>query len=510
MNALGKRYVKIIQESCVVTEGPKHGQPVELLPWQLKLIDAVTTQGKNGFRKYPNLWVEIPRKNGKSFTLACLVVCHLFTTENPQVVMAAATREQAAILFKYLYDMIALSPRLQQHLEAYRRVIRLKARPGEVRILASDGKSNLGLNPSLICADELLAWSETRGPELYEALSTSMAARDSQMLCITTAGTSYTFGHTLSTHARNVAAGKLEDPYLYPMIFCASEEDDPFSKKTWKKANPSLGHTVRLDYMERMAAKAKTDDASLASFQKLHLNIWAGSAASWVPGWQYQKLKGPQPADLATWDCYLGVDYASVNDFTAYGLLFVNPETREKWAKMIFSITQHGWAKRENAYPDLTREWVRDGWVDVTPGKVSTVRQRMEAITQLIDEYRPVKVLFDPWSAHEIIEAINDRFGKDYAVGVRQTTQFLDGPMKQIYSHANGAKGFSHDGSPVMAWMVGNTHLFEDSKGGWVFHKGKSTEKIDGVAALCTAWAGYIHTESTDSVYNDIDFILGD
>lgn len=500
--------MRIITEACLVTEGPKFGKPVELLPWQLELIDAVTRKGENGYKRYPHLWVEIPRKNGKSFTLACLVICHLFTTENPQVVMAAATREQAAILFKYLFDMVQLSPKLQKYLEAYRRIIRLKDRPGEVRILASDGKSNLGLNPSLICADELLAWSETRGPELYESLDTSMGARDSQMVCITTAGVSYTFGHKLSSHARNVAKGKLQDPHLYPMIFAAEETDDPFSPETWKKANPSLGHTLRPDFFQRQSAKAKVDDAALASFQKLHLNIWSGSAASWVPSWQYQKLAAQPPADLSTWDCYLGIDYASVNDFTAYALLFVHPETRQKYAKMLFTITEHGWKKRENAYPELTKEWVAQGWVDVSPGKVSTVKQRMEAVTQLIEEYRPIKVLFDPWSAHEIIEALNDRFGKDYAEGVRQTAQFLDGPMKQIYAHANGGRGFTHDGSPVMAWMVGNTHLFEDSKGGWVYHKGKSTEKIDGVAALCTAWAGYIHTESNDSVYNELDFLL--
>jgi phage terminase large subunit-like protein len=452
------------------------------------------------------VWVEIPRKNAKSATIAMIVIAHMLTTENPQVIIVAANREQAAQLFGYIYNMIQLSPELRTHLEAYRRVIRLKNRIGEAKVISSDGKSNLGLNPSLICADEILAWSETRGPELYEALTTSMVARDSQMIFLTTAGDSYSFGWKLSQHARKVARGEVVDPKMYAVIYAADETDDPLSEETWRKANPSYGVTVRPDYFEEVAARAAMDDQVMASFKKLHLNIWAGAGLTWVEPYEWQKMTAPTP-DLDGWSTYIGVDLASVNDFTAYAIIHKHPTKRRYHVEMRFQITTHGWQKRRNLYPDLTRQWVKRGFISLVPGQVMTKEDRLDFLQDLVNEFKPDRMFFDPWNAAEIIEAMSQRHGEDFAMAVRQTPQFMSEPMKQVYSYAKGRPGFSHDGNEVMAWMVGNVNLITDGKDNWNFHKGKANEKIDGPVALFTGMAGILHTDDNKSAYNDIDFL---
>jgi len=505
-----QRYIRIIETGMVIPEGPDFGKPVRLMPWQKDLIEHMTTAKKNGFRKYRQIWLEIPRKNSKTTTVAMVALAHMLTTDNPQVIMAASTREQANLLFNAMFNLIQLSPVLQKYLEPYRRIIRLKGRLGEARIISADGKSNLGLNPSLICCDEVLAWSETKGPELWEALTTSMASRDSQLVAITTAGSSYTFGWKLSEHARNVAAGKIKDPTMKAIIYAASPEDDPHAVKTWKKANPSLGVTVREDYLRDVSNKAKVDEATMQSFKKLHLNIWTGAGDGFIESYEWDRLAGPEPKNLKEWDCYLGVDLASVNDFSAFVVVYHNPETRELYVKSFFIITEHGWKKRENLYPDLVKDWVRRGHVAVSPGQVFTQAQRMQTITALIEEYTPMQVFLDPWNANEMIEAINDRFGKDYAMAVRQTALYMSEPMKRLYSYAKGMRGLSHEANPVMGWMMGNLVKIEDGKENWVFSKNKSAEKIDGPVAFLTALAGIIHTENKNSVYNNLDFILGD
>jgi phage terminase large subunit-like protein len=128
----------IIERFCVLTEDSGAGQPVKLMEWQRKLIrDA---EGKR------MVWLEIPRKNGKSAFIAMLAIAHMLKGfkegTNPQVVLAAATREQAGILFGYVRNMILLNPELQKVLEPYRKEIRLKGKPGYLKTITSDGGSN--------------------------------------------------------------------------------------------------------------------------------------------------------------------------------------------------------------------------------------------------------------------------------------------------------------------------------------------------------------------------------
>ncbi len=205
----------IIERYCVLTEDAGAGKPVQLMDWQRGLIrDA---EGKR------MVWLEIPRKNGKSAFIAMLAIAHLLKGfkdgTNPQVILAAATREQAGILFGYVRNMILLNPQLQKVLEPFRKEIRLKGKPGYLKTITSDGGSNHGLNPSLILCDEIHSWNEVKGPELWEALRTSMAARPSQMIAITTAGSAYSFAHKWHEYAQRVAEQPEIDPSWLTIIY---------------------------------------------------------------------------------------------------------------------------------------------------------------------------------------------------------------------------------------------------------------------------------------------------
>ena len=48
-----------------------------------------------------------------------------------------------------------------------------------------------------------------------------------------------------------------------------------------------------------------------------------------------------------------------------------------------------------------------------------------------------------------------------------------------------------HDGNPVQTWCVGNVVIDRDPNGNIKPNKAKSSEKIDGVAAVIDALAGH-------------------
>jgi phage terminase large subunit-like protein len=71
-------------------------------------------------------------------------------------------------------------------------------------------------------------------------------------------------------------------------------------------------------------------------------------------------------------------------------------------------------------------------------------------------------------------------------------------------------KKINHGGHPVLRWMMSNITLQEDPAGNIKINKGKSKDKIDGIAALIMALAEYMNTlgEDGESIYEDRGLIF--
>ena len=65
------------------------------------------------------------------------------------------------------------------------------------------------------------------------------------------------------------------------MIYGAEESDDWTDPEVWKKVNPSLGMTVRLDKVKVACESAKQNPAEENSFRQLRLNQWVKQAVRW-------------------------------------------------------------------------------------------------------------------------------------------------------------------------------------------------------------------------------------
>jgi phage terminase large subunit-like protein len=61
------------------TKGQWHGKTFDLRPWQEKIVrDIFGTIKPDGFRQYRTVYIEVPRKNGKSELAAAIALLLLF------------------------------------------------------------------------------------------------------------------------------------------------------------------------------------------------------------------------------------------------------------------------------------------------------------------------------------------------------------------------------------------------------------------------------------------------
>jgi phage terminase large subunit-like protein len=263
------------------SRGFKQGEPLEFTAWQSWLMQRLfELDPATGLMRYRRAVIGLPRKNGKSLLGTAIALEHLvYGPQGAQVYSAASDRAQAKIVFGEARQQVLNNPALSRIIKVYRDALEIPSKGGVYRALSADAMRAHGLAPSLVVADELHAWpstaSNTRGDELWEALTQGSADRpESLVVGITTAG-----GHTdtllgrLYEHGKRVAAGEIDDPQFGFWWWEASQDADPTDPQVWQKANPNLAEGL-LDTGDFEAAIASAGSAGFAGFQRYRLNQW--------------------------------------------------------------------------------------------------------------------------------------------------------------------------------------------------------------------------------------------
>ena len=185
----GGRVVKFIENFCVHGEGDFYGAPFKLDLWQKQLIYNLYELNEDRSRKYREALVGVPKGNGKSQLAAAIGLYELLGagTVSPLVTVAAASFEQADLVFGTMRTMCEQSPYLKNVTEVFNNSIGVKKGPGRVfRVAAKAGTADGGRNSAFI-ADEIHEWSTPNLQRVHYVLSNNTAKRkDSLILNITT------------------------------------------------------------------------------------------------------------------------------------------------------------------------------------------------------------------------------------------------------------------------------------------------------------------------------------
>jgi phage terminase large subunit-like protein len=127
-----------------------------------------------------------PKGAGKSTLLGALGIFALLSVDEAEIIIAAASRDQASVLLGQAAGFVRRAPALARRLRATRREIHCPARSGVLRVISADANTGDGLipYPAVFC-DELHRW---RSADLFETLGTALAKRDARRVTISTAG----------------------------------------------------------------------------------------------------------------------------------------------------------------------------------------------------------------------------------------------------------------------------------------------------------------------------------
>jgi phage terminase large subunit-like protein len=493
------------------TKGQFYGQPFTLLDWQKSIIrDVYGTVKANGARQYKFVYVEIPKKNGKSELAAGAALYHLFADgeKNGEVYGCAADKSQASLVFDVAVDMIDQLPALKKRcrLQLSQKKITDKVSGSFYKVVSAEAYTKHGLNVSACIFDELHAQPSR---DLWDVMT--FGAGDARLQpiwwVITTAGADpdrVSIGWEEHEYASKILAGEIIDPTFYPVIY-GYEGEDIYNEDNWAAANPSLGHTITIDSMREAATKAKAKPAEERLFRWLRLNQWVTTKlTTWLPLDLFDSTIGTwNRADLLGKDCYLGLDLSSTTDLTALALLFPPQGSQLDW-RVIWQC----WIPADNMQERIERDhvpydqWAQGGWITPTEGNVVDYTKVFDAILEAKKFYNVLEVPSDRAFAAMLLQMLEK---EDLTcVDVPQTFKSLTGPMNQIEVLLKEKK-LTHENNPVARWCFGNASIAKNGNAEIKLvkeHKGKSvvrTKRIDLITAWVNAMArAQFYTGSVD------------
>lgn len=273
-------------------------------------------------RAYSELFLEMPRGNGKTEIASGIGLYELVTQPAaPEVYLAARTAEQAAIAWSAAAAMVQASHELSALLRVLpsRRRIIAPQTGGWMRVIAAEALSQLGGAPAAVILDEFQA---QRDGALYNALRQGGGKRpDMLVVLLGTAGAAPgSWGHTQHELSARIAQDPDLDPTRLVVIDTAPVDADWTKPATWRKANPALrGKWLSERTLAIECARAQLNPAEEWSFRTYRLNQWLRPEHSWtrLALWDACPSEPVTLDDLAGRQVWGGIDLAATHDLAA-------------------------------------------------------------------------------------------------------------------------------------------------------------------------------------------------
>jgi phage terminase large subunit-like protein len=472
----------------------KKGQKIKLLDFQKEILtELLCWKNADGTRKHREAFIFLPRKNGKSFLIACIFVYSLFCDDEygAEYIIAANSRDQASHLFDTVKNMIETNPTLRKHCRIIdsRKKITRKATNSFLQVISSDASKADGYNGYIVCQDET---HEAPNDDLYSKLKTSMGTRTQPlMMTITTAsnGTNETnLEYRTYLYAKKVQSGQVEDDTFYSAIYEAEDDCDLTDETQWYRSNPALGIFRNYAELKSLAYRAKEMPTEEPKFRRLYLNqhvILSNEQAINMVKWDLcgadfdlEKFKGA--------DCWAGLDLATTKDICAFVMIFekdghfyivphlFKPADTLIEQEKIDRVPYSSWSQREwNGIPLL----------HATQGDYVSFRYVRQKINECGKLYNIKEIAFDRFGSQGIISDLTEDgfnvvdFGQGYRSMSPAISQFYDLLFDKKIHHGN------HE---ILTRMAKSVVATENAAGDIKFDKSKRKDKfkIDGIIAM--------------------------
>ena len=454
---------------------------LKLSDWQVFCTVNLFGWRRGDKRRFREAYIEVPRKNGKSFFIAGIGI-GMFTWDaepGAEVICGATSEEQAWYVFQPAKAICEKLPKLRNKygIEVNAKtLVRLDDLSSFKPVIGNPGD---GASPTCGIADE---FHEHRDSVLVDTFQTGMGARENPLLLqITTAGSDIG-GPCYEKRADiiRILNGSVEDDSIFGIIYSIDEDDAWDTVEAQRKANPNYGISVSADFLDGQLNQARRSPHKQAAYKTKHLNLWVGAKAAWMNMLAFQSCrKNITLKDTEGQPCFVGIDLASKKDVACMAIL-IPPGKHPKWRAFVRHYLPEDTIIENERY----QGWHASGHLISTPGNIIDYSYIEDDLLDLKSSHEIKEVPYDPFQATQFCTRMMEKGFPMIEVGA--TVKNFSEPMKELEAFILG-KEIEFEMDPVLMWMFGNVTAQLDKKDNIFPNKDRFESKIDGVVALIMA-----------------------
>jgi phage terminase large subunit-like protein len=497
-----RRIISFFSTVLRLPDGNHAGQPFRLEPWQAFVAGSLFgwRRGKGGPRRFRTGYCETGKGSGKS-PLGAGVGLYMLTADGEsgaECYAAAVTRDQAKIPFRDAVRMVDASPALSKRLQKSgdRDVFNLAYidTGSYFRPISSEGRGLDGKRVHFALIDEV---HEHPTDIVIEKITAGVKGRRQPLILeITNSGfdrTSICYQH--HEYTERVVTGQIEDDEWFGFVCGLDEGDEPFdSEDCWRKANPSLGVTIQLEYLRKQVREAKGMPAKQSLVRRLNFCQWVDAANPAIDGDLWRSCEAEFDEDeLVGLEPVGGLDLSGTRDLTA--LARVYPPDSDGVVHAVVEFWTPGDTVADRSARDRVpyAQWAREGYVTETPGRSVDYGFVAQRISELQAERDLRRIAYDPYRIKYLERDLDELsldvelvpHGQGYA---KAADSGLWMPRSvELLEELIGQGKLRVKRNPALTYAAASAVHVADPKGNRIYDKRRSTGRIDGLVALAEA-----------------------
>lgn len=495
------------------SKGRWGGKKIKLELWQKAMYAAgYGFVDDDDLRQYQRIILIIGKKNGKSFMSSGCGLYHLTADgeAGAEVYSVATKKDQAKIIWDESRRMRNKSPALRKRTRSTVSGLFFDAADGVYKPLAADANTLDGLNVSCALMDEFHQWRH--GRRLYDIIADGVSSREEPMILMTsTAGTvREDIYDDIYQECSMIISGYtdpegFQDERTLPLIYELDKREEWTDPNMWIKANPNLGVSKSITYLEESVERAKANPKLVRNLVCKEFNIRETEQTSLFNLDEIEnKTKFKFTSDSfvvtnedGTVETFPRPDYAvggfdlSVRgDLTAAVVIFSYPDDDRLFCIPMFWMPADVLEDHIKSDAVPYDKWAEQGHLRICPGNqidYKMVRDWFIEIRDKLDIYLPW-IGYDPAYSAYLVDDLAQEFGENSMIPVRQGFMTLGMPMATIIKKFK-AKQVCYNNNPLMKFNLICVTAEEDRNGNLMPSKRqRANQRIDGFSALLDAW----------------------
>ena len=502
-------------EDCI-NFGEKWYFPLQ--PFQKFLIAFVFLfYKKNGrvfYRKF--LWM-LGRGGGKNGLMS--VVIHFLISElhgipEYNISVVANSEEQAKTSPDEVKKTVRRNEVLKKAFKATESQTTSKATGSVLKFRTSNGDTKDGLRDGAVLFDEIHQYESNKDVRVH--ISGLGKKKNPREFYIGTDG--YVrdgFLDRLKEKAMKVLNGESRPNAVFPFICKLNDETEVDDLDNWELANPMLSHPLN-EYAEGLLETIKEeyedledDPSNREEFMTKRMNLPVTNLERSVAKWSEILATNRPFPDLYAQECIGALDFASIRDFAACGLLFrQNGEyifKTHSFVRKEFVDIYYGYSKKAGEFKKQKfapiKEWEEQGLLTVVDEPTINPQHIVDWFVEMREQYGVKKIIADNFRMEAIRPLL---IAEGFEIEVIRNPKAIHSLLAPRIEMAFANKQIVFDDNPLMRWYTQNVLVVIKGDGNKIYEKKEPVRrKTDGFQ--CFVHALY----RADEIQEATDFVIG-